>query len=525
MISGSLHRVRLLSVAVAICCGLAGDLARGAGVTIITHGFNGNVTDWIIPMAGKIPLHPAFRGTNYSCYEISIDENAQGQLIASRIFLGGTTPLAADSGEILVKLDWSAVAGAFQASSTEVAGAAVPALLDTNFMPELGGRALAELPLHLLGHSRGASVISEMARLLGAQGVWVDHVTFLDPRPVPSFGDATVRTWANVLFADDYWQNLGDGLFVPNGMPIAGAYNRQLTSLNGGYSSSHSDVHLWYHGTADLVTPTTDTQANITTAERANWWTAVEGQGTNAGFLYSRIGGGDRLSSLEPAGAGNGRISDGFNKMWDLGGGLGSNRVALPANNGSWPNPIRFFLTDTNPVPAGEPVPLRLYHQFGSGTSQWAEVRVFLDQDFNPFNTNETELLQTSVSGTGTDAVVMTQPSPVTDPLVVVPGLYAVLARISDGTRSRVLYAPQGLTVAPSRQLPVVLADSLMTVGGQMQFTLSGFVGQTLFVEASTNLVDWLVISTNTFVGTNLVFQDAASPAFDRRFYRIGLVP
>ena len=121
----------------------------------------------------------------------------------------------------------------------------------------MGGRPLAELPLHLVGHSRGGSVVTEMARLLGAQGVWVDQVTTLDPRPVSALGDAAVTTYTNVLFADNFWQTMGDGLIVPNGQFVFGAYNRKLLDLNGGYSSSHSDVHLWYHGTIDLATPAT----------------------------------------------------------------------------------------------------------------------------------------------------------------------------------------------------------------------------------------------------------------------------
>jgi len=58
-----------------------------------------------------------------------------------------------------------------------------------------------------------------------------------------------------------YWQHLGDGLFYANGESVAGAYVRQLTNLNGGYSSSHSDAHLWYHGTIDWNTPASDTEA------------------------------------------------------------------------------------------------------------------------------------------------------------------------------------------------------------------------------------------------------------------------
>ncbi len=56
------------------------------GVTIITHGFNSNVTDWIIPMAGKIPGYPGFPGATYSCYEISITRNGSGLYVYRGLF-------------------------------------------------------------------------------------------------------------------------------------------------------------------------------------------------------------------------------------------------------------------------------------------------------------------------------------------------------------------------------------------------------------------------------------------------------
>ncbi|HEY2125127.1 MAG TPA: hypothetical protein VGG94_06650, partial [Chthoniobacterales bacterium] len=55
----------LAAVALALCS--TGSLTAG-GVTVITHGFNSNVTDWIIPMAGKVPGYPVFPGSTYSCY-------------------------------------------------------------------------------------------------------------------------------------------------------------------------------------------------------------------------------------------------------------------------------------------------------------------------------------------------------------------------------------------------------------------------------------------------------------------------
>ncbi len=372
--------------------------ARGAGVTVITHGFNSNVTDWIIPMAEAAPHYPSFPGTTYSCYEISITRNGSGQYVAAATFLGGTQPALADSGEILIKLDWSTLSSLGGTSSTNVANAAASALLSTTLIPAMGGRPLAQLPLHLIGHSRGGSVVTEMARLLGAQGVWVDQVTTLDPRPVATFGDASVTSYANVLFADNYWQTMGDGLIVPNGQSVFGAYNRKLLDLNGGYSSSHSDVHLWYHGTIDLATPATDTQATITATQRATWWTSQEMAGAATGFFYSLIGGGDRLSNI---------ISDGFNKNWDFGGGLAPNRTALSVNSGLWPNVIRFFLADSEPVPAGETFTAPLYYQSGPSAAGEVQFRIFLDADFNPTNGNEIEIDQGLLPNTGTNAVAL----------------------------------------------------------------------------------------------------------------------
>ena len=415
---------QLESVTAAVVLGLALMVQPviGGGVTVMTHGFAGDVDDWIIPMAGEFVNHPMFPGAQFSCYEISVTSGG-----VAVTFLGGVDPTLSDSGEILIKLDWSTIAGG-GTSSTAVANAAVDAMLSTGLIPELGGRALAEFPLHLAGHSRGGSVVTEMARFFGAQGVWVDHVTTWDPVPVALFGDADTTTWVNVLYADNFWQDIG-GFFVPTGDPVFGAYNRQLTNLGGGYPSAHSDVHLWYHGTVDLTTPATDTMATITASERGSWWTGLEGAGAAAGLNYTLIGGGDRLSDVEPAGAGNGRISDGFNRAWDFGGGVAANRDSLPANSGLWPNVILCGLADTSPVMAGGAFDLSVYHQSGTSAVGNIEIRTFLDLDFNPLSGNEIEVDQRTLANTGTAAVGFSTPSILVNAGLVAPGNYAVFAR------------------------------------------------------------------------------------------------
>lgn len=392
---------------------------HGAGVTIITHGFNGNVTDWIIPMAEKIPEYYRYPGsTNFSCYEIIFLQDSQGIYRPTQSRIAGINPTNSQSGEILVKLDWSQVSVSLSVSTTDIAASITPSLYDTNFIPELGGKALAELPIHLIGHSRGGSVVSEMARILGQHGIWVDHVTTLDPHPVSvPYGDADVYLYQNTLFADNYWQT-NPGLTCPNGELIFGAYNRYLSNLQGGYDCSHSDVHLWYHGTIDLNPTTTDTQAYITTTERQTWWTGYESAGTNAGCYYSLIGRGNRFSTAEPAGPGTGRIIDGYNQNWEFGAGVSGNRFALPSNDGSWPNIIKLNITGTNTFAIGETNSLKIFFQCGRTTADASGIQFYLDHDLSPFNSNAILFNQGTLRGTGTNSVFYASfdltPNPVT---------------------------------------------------------------------------------------------------------------
>ena len=490
---------------------------------MITHGYNGNVTDWVIPMADKIPQYHSFPGSNSTSYQISITRNGSVYSV-SQTLLDGVSPLSSDSGEIVIALDWSSLSGLFGPSTSLIASNAALALLSTNLIPELAGRPLIDMPLHLVGHSRGASVMAELARILGAQGIWVDHLTTLDPYPLGLDGDPAMVNYANVLFADNYWQNTS----FPNGQPLTGAYNRHLTNLDGGNPSSanHSDTHLWYHGTIDLNTPTEDSLAVITTNERAAWWTATEAVGTNAGFLCSLVGGGDRLSSVEPAGAGNGRIIDGFNKAWDLGAGVAANpstnRTRLPVDSGAWPNLLRLILTGPSTLAIGDPIPLAFYYQSGANTSAVTNVRLYLDSDSNPHSGNENKIFDSTVLSTGISNVYYTTLNLSPNPVTTLPGTYSVFGSINDGTHTRYLYAPQRLILGPSRHPPVLEAAGAQ--GNQFGFNVSGFPGQTVIFQVSTNLVQWASIQTNTLSGTSLAFADPDGASDPQRYYRVLLV-
>src|ERR1043166_7547534 len=103
------------------------------------------------------------------------------------------------------------------------------------------------------------------------------------------------------------------------------SYNRRLLALPGGYSSAHSDTHLWYHATIDFHDPADDTEALLYASDRATWFTPYETSGALAGFYLSRLGGGHRLSLDEPAGPGTDHPAYGYNQRWSLGAGTGAN--------------------------------------------------------------------------------------------------------------------------------------------------------------------------------------------------------
>ena len=485
----------------------AGGVQAG-GVTVVTHGAFGNVTDWIIPLSEQMADYDGTPASESSCYTLVVTGNAT----APAVWLGGKKPHLSPTGELFIKLDWSDGAGFFGRDSPEVAAIAVAALTDPSLIPETGGRPLAELPLHLVGHSRGGSVVTEMAREFGERGIWVDQVTTLDPHP--AFGDADIKVWENVLYADNYWQDEGDGLFTPNGEHVPGAYNRYLTQFSGGYSSQHSDVHFWYFGTTNLATPAVLGSISVTPTMRTTWWTGAEMAGAEAGYRYSRLGGGDRLSTFQPTGAGV--VVDGFNKYWDLGAGINGNRAALATNSGAWPNVIRCVRSGSEVVAAGGSFEVAMHYQAGAEATGEVGLTVLLDVDANPWNGNEIVLDGGMVAKTGTEAVGLV-------PLMVevgetAPGIYRVAVRLTDGGKSRVLYAAETVEVG---MVPRIEGGTVRREGGLMKFTLLGTPGLTVAVRATEDFVEWEMVGTGVLVGGMWEFVDGETGMFGKRFYEV----
>jgi hypothetical protein len=71
---------------------------------------------------------------------------------------------------------------------------------------------------------------------------------------------------------------------------------------------------------------------------------------------------------------------------------------------------------------------------------------------------------------------------------------------------------------------PVALAFQLsapmLTGGSGSQMSLQGPAGKTYTIEASTDLVSWTPVATNTLSGTNWTFVVPTSTNYTKRFYR-----
>ena len=484
-------------------------------------------------MADAVPVYAHFQGTNFTTYRLTMTYNGTAYVV-SAARTNGAPPSGSDSGEIIVELDWSQISGDVSdnyASTYGVAFAASQALARTNFISELNGHALAEFPLHLIGHSRGGSLVSDMSRQLGTNGIWVDHLTTLDPYPINNDGNvnfpATVtdapasNTYVTVLFADNYWQDLGAGWVFgdPDGEAVNGAYVRQLTSLSGGYNNDHSNVHLWYHGTVKWTTPTSDTGASITSSERNSWWVAYEQKGTNAGFQYGLIGGANRLSSDQPLGTGHSAIKDGYNQMWNFGAGTLNNRKALATNNGTWASLIKFNRLDTNQVAQGQSIPVKFYYQWARPATSNATVSIYLDDDPNVLNSNQKLLLQLNTPGTtmtNVNAVTVSVPLFATN---AAPGWHWLLASINNGGQTRYLYAPEMVQVIAS---PPIL-DIAQIGFGKFQVGVNGQTNQKIVLESSPNLTSWQPLATNTLTASRWNYTNSPAAGTPMLFYRARL--
>ncbi|MCB9839199.1 MAG: hypothetical protein H6813_07670 [Phycisphaeraceae bacterium] len=362
--------------------------------TVITHGLSlGSKGAWVQNMAEAVVANGPSGGSVYRY------DGATGAWRYLPALSDGSTETIAlifnwvdESDGVSTGPNW----GYAQAASD----ALVAALRDARYLDGTGPGDLASgRTLHLIGHSRGAVVMSEASMRLVAGGITVDHLTTLDPHPVnginagclgvagDDWDDADPQRWsrgdgcAEVTFLDNYYRFDGNGC-DPNGQPVDGAFNVSLrdvlgdtaifdNDLFGSCPLEHTKVHAFYHGTVDLGAANDGDGCDIDNG----WYTTTGEPGCSSracqGFFYSALG--DGLSMRPAMGAGvepdpfavlcNGGFDIGSYAGWSYHGGGGSGAIngggfLRLSSAGSSRTHNRFYL------PAGA-VSLDLSHRVG----------------------------------------------------------------------------------------------------------------------------------------------------------------
>jgi hypothetical protein len=458
--------------------------AQAAGVTILLHGWNpsGGAPAWLASLRDDIAQN--FLGNEQNYGTITITRPAASLVATCNPWNFEID--ASTNGEIIVILDWSAVANHLTGGPTAQAVAAV--VVDKLVTSQNGKRPLAELPIHLIGHSRGGGMVCELARLLGERGIVVDHLTPLDPHPLttsdpqplfplPSVIDTPAAIYQNVVFADVYSQTNE----YPTGQYLAGGYNRLWGLMAGGYHlnsspyADHRNVYLLYQGTVDLGNPVNNGEATMGATERAAWFNTYENNGDATGFTYSRLDGqGNRASTNTPV-VGGDAIRAGLQNAVVFGG--GGARSSLTWSAAVWPNVAQFdVLTNGTPVGSGTcqitvgtTQQLRyVYLDYDSGCT----VTLHLDTDRNPYNSNDVAVISTQVVASATGSTY-TQNTVAWDTRAMSAGTTGYLyAKATDGSRTRYLYAIPVL-VFSSTVTPLVITS---TAGAHGDISPSGTV-------------------------------------------------
>jgi hypothetical protein len=419
------------------------------GLTIITHGyepFSNARPSWIDSMGNAI-ANQAGPGT--SVYTLRLEPTNGSTVHVSRFArLSGPDQAGSSNGEIILLLDWAAVSGIVsQSYSASYLASVVTPYLEEPF-PSMGLTApMAQGSIQMIGHSRGASFISEIAKDLGQAGIWVDQLTTLDPVPGPS--DPAVKLGANIVFADNYYQHSGDGFLVPNGSRIAGAANLGALSLGGAYSildgSTHNDVHLFYFGTIKTTGSPGDGSASVKTS----WYSANHVDRTATGFYYSRIEGGTR-----PAGG----LASAF--------GGNASRSAVARSGAQWSN-IGYLAPSLTTVAPGESFDVSFLYQDADSA---ANVQWYFDVDQNPYNNNSLAL--------GDAAALAKTGNTVADANGTLAftgdtGTYYLEGRIGDGQSQRYAYAASPITVSiPPESLAFSQGPASLIAGADLPITV-----------------------------------------------------
>ncbi|MBS0198452.1 MAG: hypothetical protein JSR77_17005 [Planctomycetes bacterium] len=391
-----------------------------AGFTLVTHGYEalGDRPAWISTMANAIANVAGSSGASVRPVLVSND-TATG--LSMTLNPGAPTITQSERGEVVGILDWADASNNFQNPLFErnVATDDEADMVANRLLSNPVTSQWLSSPIHLIGHSRGASVMTLLAEALGRSGIWVNQLTLLDPHPTWLAGDPSEVLPDNVAFTDNYYET-GD---LVAGSMVPGAMNVVLNSAHG-TSIGHTQTHAFYHGTIQLSA----TNDGDNTPIDPRWYeTPGLGPRDQVGFARSRLRGYVNLADTQSY------VHVPYS---------GGTNFRTPVVAGSqWPNIDTVGLsTGNSAIVQGNTSTLEfVYGDRDSGET----ITAYADVDDNPYNNNEIRIGTTSVPAQafGSSTVQLS-----TTPLS--PGSYRLLVVGADEVHRRFAYLDEPLTVS-----------------------------------------------------------------------------
>ena len=398
-----LARARALVLFILLLSPLAGGAVTSAphfGLTIITHGylpFTGE-PPWLLPM-GQAVADRSGGQAQTPVYILRIERTTHfftpfNPLIVTEFkpAPGSTTIDPISTSSLIVIVDWSDVAclsfGTYVACADKSLAQDVGDLVFDQIYAHTETKRFTQTPVHLIGHSRGAGVISKIAYRLGQLGIWTDQITYLDPHPCDPLrdplcdptgdrlADFPAKAWNSVVYAENYYEDVPE--HYPTGYRVPGAYEQQ--GLNTVLCSlvtpclkpwtPHANVHRYYHGTIDKATNWDGDEYN----DISDQWFSTQPSREQTGYAFSRTGQPQGWPGLRPAG--------GIHQAFP--GGTPGNRIdAVAIQYGfAYPN-VLLLKPPTYSAHSGDQVHIPYVAQ---DLDSSFTVNFDLDDDTNPFN-------------------------------------------------------------------------------------------------------------------------------------------
>ena len=131
--------------------------------------------------------------------------------------------------------------------------------------------------------------------------------------------------------------------------------------------------------------------------------------------------------------------------------------------------------------------------------------------------------LGTNQVGIGNESGPFTATTPPVSVVVsnLVEGQYDLTVRYTNGNRCTCVFRTNTIQV-----VKLSINSPTLTTNGDFQFNVvTSFAGQPNLIQASTNLVDWVSISTNVPAGNSFIFTEPWDATSARRFYRAWVPP